>query len=73
MTKTTLTIILDIVDKIMDFFGVGNKLLRLKRKERILRERIKQAYQDGDEDRLTALYHSLKRVRAQIRDIEELK
>jgi len=72
MTEIIATV-LRLVDRVMDFFNTGNTLLRLKRKERILRERIKQAYQDGDEDRLTALYHSLKRVRAQIRDIEELK
>jgi len=72
MTQIIATV-LRLIDKVMDFFNTGNTLLRLKRKERILRERIKQAYQDGDEDRLTALYHSLKRVRAQIRDIEELK
>jgi len=72
MTEIIATV-LRLVDRVMDFFNTGNTLLRLKRKERILRERIKEAYQDGDEDRLTALYYSLKRVRAQIRDIEELK
>lgn len=62
--------VLAIIRRVLEYLAPDNELLRLKKEEHALEEKMRKAYQRRNMDLFNQLYRRLKWVRQRIRDIE---
>ncbi len=65
--------ILQIIERLLGLFSPEAELLRLKKEEHTLEERLKKVYKRHNMDLFNQLYRRLKWVRQRIRDIERTR
>ena len=73
MAQGVIGLILAIINKTLSFFTPESELLRLKKEERTLEDRLRKVYKRHNMDLFNQLYRRLKWVRQRIRDIERTR